>query len=380
MDSSAQNKEALKNSTSLDIGLHGLSCRLESGWLPFMTYARSYLFDLLSEPVQYPDLSVRLHWNSTPGDRWQQTGVVQRGRRLFQEGSRLLISEIFEVPGLQLEIKWAGAGLEVDAFYLQPSYLKRLVLGESARQRLYAVLVYYLFYFPVIRLLYDRCGFHLVHAGGAVRSDEALVFAGLPGSGKSTFMLSLLADPAVRLLSDNLLLYDSQRIYACPEPLHLGVEGLRAADPAVRGRLYDERRIYSHGRRDFRLNPDARVNEAVPSGLAFLALSDRLERNRLSSEQAVERLINYDRLAKETNAYDQFASALDLISPPGRQGSERNTNKQDVLRSLLSGLGCYELFVRKGAGVKDAHAQIWDEFTKQEAVHDNRQPADHHES
>lgn len=357
----------------LTLELHGATCRLESDYAPFAAYARAYLADLVVEDGPVPDVVSCLHWDALPPDEWREGRVLQHGRRLWQSGNSVLQLELAELPGLQIEAGWSDGVLVVDAYYRPASKIGRLAQRLNvARQRAFAILVYYLAYFPVIYHLSRARGMHVLHAGSVWRPEGGWIIAGLPGSGKTTFTLSLLSDPHTRLLSDNLLLFDGERVYACPEPLHLSAASRGALPDGVEGRLVDARRDYSHGRRDFRLSATDRAWQARPGALFFLGLGSRLDLRAISPEDALERLLDYDRLAKEIDAYEQFAAALDLAGP----GGGRNRGRVRALEGLVSRLNSSELWLQRGADVSRAFQLVLEGMKVREGKHEDQRRVD----
>jgi hypothetical protein len=340
--------------SEITVSMQAASCRLESSNAPFLEFARSYMHGMVRSSGEEPAVISKLLWDEHPQKTWSGD-VYQRGRRLLQEYSggkptRLLLTEIQELPGLQIAMRWQDGILLVDAYYRVESRLARAAgRFNPLLPRAYVILIYYLVYFPLVYSLYLRKGWHLFHAGAVEKEGSGWVFAGLPGSGKTTFTLSLLSKPGVNLLSDNLLLFDGIQVYACPEPLHLGKESIEVVGQDVLSRLDDSQRKFSHGRHDYRLGDDRRVNKASAEHLVFLGLAGRREARSLPEALALERLAGYDLMAKEVNAYEQFAVSLDLLVSKKESGSTgRISDKREKLAALVSKMDCWDLWVEKG--------------------------------
>lgn len=348
--------ETLKQDSHVQtqLALHGAVLSLSTAHLPYAAYVRGCLVDLLLEPGTSPSLQSRLHWDKKAPSRWLNQGVMRHGRRLLQDDSSLLLAEIPELPGLQIEARWEAGSLEIDAYFSPTSRLGSLALRlGQAQARVFAVLTYYLIYFPLIYYLYKTRGWHLLHAGGVVGPAAAWILAGLPGSGKSTFTLALLSQPEMRLLSDNLLLYDERQVYAFPEPLHLSEPGLGDLTPYIENLLVSSGRQYSHGRRDFYPLPQLRRWQAAPEALFFLGQGERFQARSMVPLQALERLLSYDTMAKETAAYEQFAGALDLIFPARNdQIPGRSLRRREALHGLVQNLECAEIQIQVGSLVE----------------------------
>jgi hypothetical protein len=338
----------------LFFSLHGVLSFLETDYEPFLGYARTALAALPAGVEAIPDVITRLHWNALPPSLWSDGQVRRWGRRLLQIEERVLQTEVLELPGLQLEARWAGGRFVLDAYYRPLSRRDRLAqrLGRT-EARLFAILCYYLAYFPLIHFLEQTRGLHLLHGAAVSQPKGGYLIGGLPGSGKSTFSLALLADPQAQLLSDNLVLFDAEKIYACPEMVHLSQSSQSLLPAEARQRLVETGRVYSHERRDHAINEEARAWETRPRALILLHLGPQVSCRTISSEKAVERLQSFDCLAKEINAYVQFTAPLELVAPkPGASG-----RRQETLAALISQAACFELQLEQGGDLLTASHQ-----------------------
>ena len=137
------------------------------------------------------------------------------GRRVAWEEGQVIARQVPGFPGLQWALQPKETSLTVQAVYRPPGLRRRLswvvrsALGGGAYQRVMDGLLYYLVYFPLFWWLERTRGWHLLHGAAVELEGRGLIVAGLPGGGKSTLMLALLAQEGARLLSDNLLFYDS---------------------------------------------------------------------------------------------------------------------------------------------------------------------------
>jgi hypothetical protein len=339
-----------KTNHKLYFSLHGVTCSLESGEARFQAFAHSFLPELLSKPIDYPKVFVRLHWGKQPDKTWWSSKTLCHGRRLWQFGSRILITELIELPGLQIETSWEGDKLVVEAYYTPPGRFGQLALRFNRNSiRIFFVLFYHLVYLPIFAYLSYRRGWHLLHAGATSLDGTVQILAGLPGSGKSTLSLSLLHEQDTRLISDNLLLFDRANVYACPEPLYLSPEIINWLPPTIVNRQTGAHRNLSHGRREFQLLPETRLMQAKPSQLYFVRIGKETACRSIHQNNAFVRLSSYEHMAKEIQAYEIFMAALDLISPQDSEYTETNRCQVKLadLEALITGLECFELDLEK---------------------------------
>jgi hypothetical protein len=340
--------------------LHRSILALEPGHAAFRSYASHYLADLLeysAEDSQEPSAGqdakvlVRLHWDAVPPSGWSDEQVKRWGRRLFWRDGKILFSEFLALPGLQVSAGWVEGRLELDGYYRPSSRRVRLAqrMGRMS-ERLYGALLYYLVYFPLLHYLEQTRGCRLLHAAAISRPEGDLLLAGLPGSGKSTFALAWLEDARNQLLSDNLLLFDENFVYACPEAIHLSPASLRMLHPAVEDRLMSTGRDSTYQRAEYRLLSEARAWQARPNLLVLLGQSRQLELQPISRTEALSRLEAFDLMSKEFTAYTEFAAGLRLTAAQ----ADFSTNRTSRLEALIAQSETYQLWLEKDGDLYEA--------------------------
>jgi hypothetical protein len=342
---------------SICVTLHGTWLTLESDQEPFLAYAREHLAAWLSPTVEQPDIAVRLQWGETLMPARSHAANYQRlGRRLLMGDDEMLQTEILTLPGLQLRTTRSDGGLAIDATFRPPSRRMTLILklgGKSDQERIFATLIYYLVYFPMLWHLERARGWYPLHASALAWPQGAAVFSGLGGVGKSTLTLAFLSDPSAHLLSENLILHDESRVYAFPEPIHLD-EQSREMLSQLNGRLKPTGRAYSHDRESYRVPASARVQSAKPRAFFTLRQGENLKLCSLSAQETLNLVLASDALAKEINEYAQQAAVLNLLTPNEGHLQQRIA----VLRKFLDKVACYELTIRPGEALRQATALV----------------------
>jgi hypothetical protein len=339
----------------LKLSLHGVGLELQSDNSRFLRYARHYLRDLVAPTVEQAHVKVHLTWGQpivpTIDDRWERLG-----RRLLLNEKHIVQTEVLALPGLQLSVALTDEGLAVNAGYRFPSPHSRLgyiLQGQAGEARLFITLIYFLVYFPLFWYLERDRGWYLLHAAAVAHPNGGAVLAGLPGVGKSTFTLALLADPAVQLLSDNLVFHDGEQVYAFPAPIHLDQRS-HALLPDLGERLGPAGQAFSHGRYDYKLTSAARADATRPRLVGILRLAPQTEVRPLSREVCLERLLAYDQLAKEVDEYSKQAAVFSALSP--RVGESHR--RLEALVRLLTKADCYEIAVQPGVNLGPIAAQV----------------------
>lgn len=335
--------------TSLNCALHEVGLRLETEGKEFLSFARQYLRPLQARDGIHPTIEVRLEW----GRRLPPTDLEPLGRRVWIGDGRLRLSEIRPVPGLELEMEWGQASLQIHAAYRWPTRRARWLARFSwaARARLYVPLLYYLVYFPLGWWMERERGWSLIHAAGLADGEEGVVLTGLPGCGKSTFVWAALTLPGWRVLSDNLLFTDGHLVWACPEPLHVDRQAQELSGGSPEG-VRSAGRTFSHHREDFEPEPHRQAEITRPRKLIFLQRGREGRIRRLEESDALCWLWVGDLHAQEWLAYQECATAVHHLIPEVGNPLWRWVNLQG-----LATLPSYEVTLGKGDDLVEAVRQ-----------------------
>jgi hypothetical protein len=339
--------------STLSLTIHGAWLMLESNNEDFLTYAQEHLAALLSPPVGQPDIWVRLCWGrELIPVRASNDDYHRLGRRLLLGDNEIVQTEVLTLPGLQLRTSLTGPNVSVDAAFCPSSKRTKLLLGlggKACRERVYAMLIYYLVYFPLLWHVERTRQWYPLHASAVAWPPGAIILAGLGGVGKSTLTLSFLSDPHARLLSENLILHDKDKVYAFLEPIHLDGRS-REMLANLNGRLKSTGWAYSHNRQSYEVPSSARVQSATPRAFFTLRQGRLLGLRSMSAKETLEVVLSSDALAREINEYTQQTAVLNLLSPAAGSFQRRI----DTLRKLLDQVACYELTVRPGEDLNRA--------------------------
>lgn len=343
-------------SEALSFTVHGVWLTLDSNNSAFLDYAREHLA-ICSPPVGRPDIQVRLHWGrELIPSRAFVNGYHRLGRRLLVGQNEIVQTEILTLPGLQLQTSLLDSGTFIEAAFHPPSKRIKLILGLGGKpdqEHIYAALIYYLIYFPLLWHIERTRKWYPLHAAAVAWPQGAIVLAGLDGVGKSTITLAFLSDPSARLLSENLILHDKSRVYAFLEPIYLD-DGSRKLLANLNGRLKPTGRTYAHNRRGYEVPASVRVQSAAPRMFCTLRQGKEVSLRLMSVEETLEIALSSEMLARELDEYTRQAATLNLMSPrPGRFQHHIET-----LRKFLKPLTCYELTVKPGEDLSGVTALV----------------------
>ncbi len=306
-------------------GLHGVRVNLRCDSAEVESYVRAHLGPEAGAAHEAPDLDLALEWRwGAPGPASPASGGERIGRHLREREGRLLWSRVPGFEGLSLEAGRRGSTMEVTAAcrYAPRDPLARLRYLNAARRarktnRTLFRLLYFALYFPMAWHLETRRGWELLHASAVERRGRGLVLAGHGGSGKSTLALSMLADPEVRLVSDNLILHDGSRIYGLPEPVRLDPSSLEAIhacgvrpEPTALPRA-------AHPKPTFRVDPSRSAPEGEASAIILLRFAPGSSLRRMGSEETAAHLVAARDLVREVEGYRAVAAFLSLAAGGG---------------------------------------------------------------
>jgi hypothetical protein len=274
------------------------------------------------------------------------------GYRASVGSARIDWNSIGGLPGLQLSHTREKSRHHYHAVYhemeddlltwrLAKRVLNRKLLKDSQTET-WDQLIEYLIYFPICWFLEFERGLRLLHASGVELQKGAAIFPGLSGVGKSTVSMYLFSKVGGRFLSDNLLLHDDKRVYACPEPILLASHGqrfLEQGDP----RLIATETAFAHQRKAYYVREAYRSDEAKLSAVLFLVRSKNAFVRQLSQEHAISRIFDSNAIAGETQRYHGYSAMMHLLSPRGVLSLDRAR----TLAALLANVECYEVGIQE---------------------------------
>lgn len=336
--------------------LHGVRLRLTSTLALFSEYVRSTMEPYIVTAGGRADVTCHLDWvdspptrsltEAFPGAAWQR----RPDRDLYLDGRRLYWLRIDDFTDLHLSAQWDDGCMNVGGrYYFQvgrsagTEWLRRLryrsdLAGLQARR--FSTLLYYLVYHPILWRLGRHEGWSVAHGGAVSTSRGALVFFGMPGCGKSTLSVAMLADPSRSMLSDNIVLFNDRQVRACPEVLLLDAASLeRAAAGAARLVKTGERRVYD---RDAYRPDRVELGPCEPRAFFCVERARTTALEPIDAEACARSAVAGNRLAKEVRRIEINNEVYDLIA---------DAHAPDAMGDLARLLGrapCYRLAVGQG--------------------------------
>ena len=293
-----------------------------------------------------PDIYVNLKFNNN----FQiSKNHRQISRSIWLGDSSVFISEIERFPSLKLKARKDQNRLYIDAFLtnMNQPLVKRIishVKPKKSQQEFQLIgLLYYIIFIPFFYYLERFRNLFLLHASAIKYHEKGVILSGLGGIGKSTFSFGTLLLKGCTFISYNLIFYDYQNIYSCPEPIALDTRSIDILKD-VTNLLIPKRFEFTHGRMWYKIKQEAISSEAIPKYLFWLQCGNENKILPLDKDTCIRHLSNINLLAKEVREYYILAAAFDLVLP---KSLSRNSYGK-TLTSLLSSVDCFVLQFKPG--------------------------------
>jgi hypothetical protein len=310
--------------------LHGVRVRIESELPAFADYARTALEPWLVEDKGRFDIRSVLEWRDGPPPRGGKgegafdpiVWTRRPDRDLYVNDAGAQWLRIDDFPDLQMRLAMRNEALELTGRYFfhltsggTAESLQRLrhrAQLEQLRGRRFSTLLYYLFYHPLLWWLSRGAGWHVLHGGAVTTRIGAVVLVGMPGCGKSTLSVAMLADADQRMLSDNLVMHDGANVLACPELLLLDDRSRRLAGAgAQRLVATGETRVYA---RDAHRIADVETAPQRAGVLLHVERAGEFQLKPLVPRESAARLRAANAMAKEVRRIAIMNEVLDVVS------------------------------------------------------------------
>jgi hypothetical protein len=335
------------------IEMQGVRLAVDSEYADLVDYVRLHLPDHVVDAGE-EQVEVSVCWlNGRREDGAElvfpgQEALDQVGKRLLAGPDTLVWTDTLRIKNLVLRFRMQGERLTMDARYAYAPRAAKLDEQPNYRYKKFFGLMSWFVFFPLAWYLEHQRGIYLMHASGIDVEGQGVLIGGVGGVGKTTTGVSLLAQPGTRLVSENLVFYDAERIYSCYEPIRL--------DDASVELLGERRQILARAdipdganhKNLYHVRRHA-VTDAVPVAALFVPRFTRHSFVRpLPVDRCMELLLAFNTLTREVNDYQWFAATLDVAWPTPRSLERRAA----TLRALLERARCYEIGIDRSQGIE----------------------------
>ncbi len=335
----------------IHIKLGSLPVRISSDDGDFLEYTLSHFAPVTIDPPARCAVEARFTRGPCEEEQTALARYDRIGRGIYTDGKTVIWNTVPYFPAMTMSFLFEGETLAVRAYQNTSGSMKstvknlvRAIYGQSeSRSVFYFELLYYLVYYPVFRMLSDR-GIHALHGGGIEAREKRIVVVGAQGTGKSTLIANLLAGSGSRFLSDNIILFDSRRVYSCHEPVRLDT-GMLDNDPLLREMVSKIDLDVPLGRTAGNVRRESYIESMEPD----IFIIPRITRSATSlepctKEDVVRKALYFNSLADEVRSFDIFASVLGQVFPPKLPPC----SGAEALSALLEGRELYELGIGYG--------------------------------
>jgi hypothetical protein len=338
---------------SIDLEMQGVRLRIASEYGDLVDYARMHLPDHLVTAGE-PHIEVNVRWLEGPevdpaALAFEGQGDLDRvGKRLLAGPDTLVWTDLLRIKNLVLRFRLDGERLIMDAIYRYAPKAAKLETEPNYRYKKFFGLMSWFVFHPLAWYLEHFRGLYLLHASGIDFMGQGLVIAGVGGVGKTTTGVSLLAHEGTRLVSENLVFYDAERLYSCYEPIRIDDQSVELLGP--RRQILSDAEIPdgANHKNVYHVRRSA-VADSVEASALFVPRFTRHGYFRpLAVDECMELLVAFNELTREVNDFQWFAATLRIAWPAPRSLERRAA----TLRGLLEKVNRFEIGIDRAQGVE----------------------------
>jgi len=217
------------------INVFGVKVQLLTTVSEFASFVRKNYSCFVQEEIKSPDILVT--FSASAG----QNIEIEKDRLKYIEGGVYLGNQ---------KIYWENEfGFRVllecsnnDKFRLESFHnaLLSKTSSESEKYENFQRSMRWIIHFPVFVLLRLKQGKAVLHASAVEKDGHAIVFCGFNKVGKSTLAMYLTKMKGYKFMTENFLLFDSDKFYGFPERIRMDIASIKALNIQD----YDIKKIY----------------------------------------------------------------------------------------------------------------------------------------
>jgi hypothetical protein len=294
--------------------IEGIRARLETNDALFEKYlVDSYgpairSVEEIGDPADF-DVTVSVRFekaHNAESGKWLDSAVDSNPiiiGSFLREGTR---SVLYQYAPLNVVAEWSGDRLRIDTLFEMTRKFRAL-----KRFRHYGIFTDYQIimrrsvHFPYFLLLCQK-GYSLLHASMSYRGEDAVLFMGLNGAGKTTAALSLL--PEMSIAADNFVFFDGERAFGYPELLR--IPGDIPANPGSK-----DRAPIVDGKTQVKMIEGRKTAHVRPRACVIVKRGRENSWEEIPRDQAIEYLETTDLFQHETHEFSYLAFIRNRPSP-----------------------------------------------------------------
>ena len=339
--------------SSLGVRIHDVAINVVCNNAKFIDYAQEHLGGLSGEPAKAPDIRVHCHWTvgewepeknpfTTNGD----LNII--GKRMLGKHDDLIWLNTLRMKGLKLRFRREDGQYIFDVHYCYHPKKGKVDHLPDYEYKRYFSLMSYAVYYPLFWYLEHFRDWTVLHASALDTGKGGVVVGGLGGIGKTTTSVGLIQHAKARLISENIIFTDGEKIFPCYEPIRLNEDSIEMLSDDFHG---IRKMNFPAGLKDkslYHINTSNLPASTKPASVFLPTFSPTRYLKEIAPELAAERLIAANQLTRELDDYYWYASALEMNWPQPGQARVR----AEVLHKLAGNSRCFELGIDRNAGVK----------------------------
>ncbi|MFC1658191.1 hypothetical protein ACFL1D_02270 [Candidatus Omnitrophota bacterium] len=343
-----------------------LKVKLSTNYAKYYDYLRSYFEPVISSRDFTDDFDIEANAFWQKGQESSYLKELKRSGNFADVGANTLINEkkivtirkIEKKKKVIFDFKASERKLYLKAILRWKVFKDAIrygIFGKSEEDWFFSV-TFPVLYYPLFWYLEYFMQTHILHASGIELNGRGLVVCGMEGIGKTSLVLSLLQEPGAHFLSDNLLFYDSQRIYPCYElvRIHKNEDDSLWRDKFRRVDKF--RSLKGFFKPAFALKKEG----VAPKIIIFPQFSQKFSVKAISGLEVVHKAAIMSQLPAELGNYGEFRKLYNFL--------DLNFNPQQseykALGALLNSCRCYTVGMPKADGLK-ANVERLKDFLKE---------------
>ena len=294
--------------------IEGIRARLETNDTLFEKYlADSYgpalrTAEEIGDPADF-ELTARVRFekaHSAESGRWLDSAIESNPiiiGSFLREGVR---SVLYQYAPFNVIAEWSGDRLRIDTlFEITRKFWALRRFRHVGIFNDYQMIMRRSVHFPYFVLLCQK-GYSLLHASMSYKGEDAVLFMGLNGAGKTTAALSLL--PEMSIAADNFVFFDGEKAFGYPELLR--IPGDIPAAPGSK-----DRAPVVNGKTQVRMTEGRRSAHVRPRACVIVKQGRENSWEEIPRDRAIEYLETTDLFQHETHEFSYLAFMCGRPSP-----------------------------------------------------------------
>ncbi|MDH7507838.1 MAG: hypothetical protein QHH00_00370 [Methanomassiliicoccales archaeon] len=288
------------------IKIYDVTARIESNDSGFESYIRGSFSPSIVESAdldtgRHEDVIIRIEFQKS-GNRMAKEWIeVTEKRNPIVLGSTVRAGEesvYYQYGPYCISVSKEKGVLEIRSLF---QMIRRFRLQKAFHQNriydYYQSLMRLAIHYPIFHLL-ELKGWSVLHSSLVCFEDNGVLFTGLNGVGKTTTALSLL--PEARILSDNFVLFNGERLFPFPEYIRIPHHVMNFFNLRPTGfRVFGKDQVI--------MDRDIMKYQPKPAAIIILKRGEKASWREVSRDEAIDYIRAADAFTHEGHRYSHFS-------------------------------------------------------------------------